>query len=169
MIVFETEHLLFRPLLPGDLDSLAKLYADPAVMRFIGGSRNKEEVRRALDSYIREYQLYGHAFFAIITKDGQDFIGHCRLLNQEIEDKAEMELSYVLAKTYWQHGLAVEGIQALKDYGLQQQGYPRLISLIHPDNQPSIHIAEKIGMHYEKDVYQWEQTYRLYAADQPTA
>ena len=85
MIVFETEHLLFRPLLPGDLDSLAKLNADPEVMRFIGGPRNKEEVRRALDSYIREYRFYGHAFFAIITKDGQDFIGHCRLLNQEMK------------------------------------------------------------------------------------
>lgn len=165
MIVFETEHLLFRPLQPTDIDSLMLMYADPEVMRFLGGPRNREEVQGALNGYIREYQMYGHAFFAIIIKEDEQFIGHCRLLSQEIEGKSEMELSYVLDRQYWQHGLAVEGIEALKEYGQQQQGYSRIVSLINPENQASIHIAEKIGMHYEKDVYQWGQTFRLYVTD----
>jgi [ribosomal protein S5]-alanine N-acetyltransferase len=64
-------------------------------------------------------------------------------------------------------GLALEGTQALKDYGLQQLGFPCLISLIPPENTASIHIAEKIGMRYERDVYQWGQHFRLYAVKQP--
>ena len=166
-IILETQHLLFRPLTLSDLDDLAALYADLAVMRFLGGPRSKDEVRHVLNRYIREYETYGHSFFATIQKHDQRFIGQCGLLNQEVEGQPEVELGYVLAPQYWQRGLALEGTQALKDYGLQQLGFPRLISLIPPENTASIHIAEKIGMHYERDVDQWGQHFRLYAVKQP--
>jgi hypothetical protein len=38
---------------------------------------------------------------------------------------------------------------------------------IPPENTASIHIAEKIGMHYERDVDQGGQHFRLYAVKQP--
>ena len=163
MIIFETEHLAFRPLTRGDLDDLTALYADPEVMRFLGGPRNRDEVQRVLTKYINEQQTYGHSFFAIVQKSDQGFIGQCGLLAQEVEGVPEIELVYVLARQYWQHGLAVEGISALKDYGLQTKGFPRVVSLIPPDNQASTYIAEKIGMHYERNVDQWGEQFRLYA------
>ena len=167
MIILETDHLLFRPLTLSDLDNLTKLYADPDVMRFLGGPRSRDEVLRVLKTYISEYQTYGHSFFATILKSDESFIGQCGLLHQEVEGQPEVELGYVLARPYWQHGLAVEGIRALKDYGLQQLGFHRIVSLIPPDNHPSLHIAEKIGMRYERDVDQWGQHFRLYAVEQP--
>jgi ribosomal-protein-alanine N-acetyltransferase len=167
LIIVETEHLLLRPLTLSDLDDLAALYADPEVMRFLGGPRNKEEVRHILNKYIREYKMYGHSFFATIQKSDQRFIGQCGLLYQEVDELPEVELAYVLAPEYWQRGLALEGTRALKDYGLQQLGFPRVISLIPPDNTASIHIAEKIGMQYERNVDQWGEHFRLYAAKRP--
>jgi len=166
MIILETQHLLFRPLTLSDLDDLAALYADPEVMRFLGGPRSKDEVQLILNRYIREYELYGHSFFATIQKSDQRFIGQCGLLKQEVEGLPEVELAYVLAPEYWRRGLALEGTQALKDYGLQQLGFPRVISLIPPANVASIHIAEKIGMRYERDVDQWGQHFCLYAVKQ---
>jgi ribosomal-protein-alanine N-acetyltransferase len=167
MIILETEHLLFRPLTLSDLDDLTVLYTDPEVMRFLGGPRNRAEVERILNAYIREYEIYGHSFFATLQKSNQRFIGQCGLLNQEVEGQPEIELAYVLAPLYWQRGLALEGTEALKDYGLQQLGFPRIISLIPPGNTASIHIAEKIGMQYERNVYQWGQQFYLYAVNQP--
>lgn len=167
MIILETDHLLFRPLALSDLDNLAALYADPEVMRFLGGPRTRDEVQRVLNSYIREYQMYGHSFFATILKSDERFIGQCGLLNQEIEEQPEIELGYVLERQYWHHGLAVEGIRALKDYGLQRLGFSRIVSLIPSGNSASIHIAEKIGMHYDRDVDQWGQRFRLYVVEQP--
>lgn len=167
MIILETEHLLFRPLTLADLDDMAALYADPEVMRYLGGPRSRDEVQRVLNGYIQEYQTYGHSFFATIDKEEQRFIGHCGLLNQEVEGNPEVELAYVLARPYWQRGLALEGALALKEYGLQQRGFPRLVSLIPPENLASIHIAEKIGMHYDRDVDQWGQHFRLYVVRQP--
>jgi ribosomal-protein-alanine N-acetyltransferase len=167
MVIFETEHLLFRPLTHTDLDDLAALYTDPEVMRFLGGPRSRDEVQRVLNRYIKEYQMYGHSFFAIIQKSNEQFIGQCGLLEQEVEEQPEVELGYVLARSYWQQGLAVEGIRALKDYGLQKLGFPRLISLIPPENHISLSIAEKIGMHYDRDVEQWGQRFRLYVVKHP--
>jgi [ribosomal protein S5]-alanine N-acetyltransferase len=167
LIIVETEHLLLRPLMFSDLDDLAALYADPEVMRFLGGPRSKEEVRHVLNRYIREYEIYGHSFFATIQKSDRRFIGQCGLLSQEVEGQPEVELGYVLAPQYWQRGLALEGVQALKDYGLQQLGFLRIISLIPPENVASIHIAEKVGMRYERDVDQWGQHFLLYAVKQP--
>ncbi|GCF09540.1 GNAT family N-acetyltransferase [Dictyobacter arantiisoli] len=167
MNILETEHLLFRPLTLSDLDDMTALYADPEVMRYLGGPRNRAEVERVLNGYIREYQIYGHSFFATILKSDQSFIGHCGLLNQEVEGQQEVELAYMLARPYWQNSLALEGTQALRDYGLQQLGFPQLISLIPAENSVSIHIAEKIGMHYVRDVDQWGQRFRLYAIKRP--
>jgi ribosomal-protein-alanine N-acetyltransferase len=163
MIILETEHLLFRPLTLSDLDDLAELYADPEVMRFLGGPRSRTDVQHALNGYIREYEIYGHSFFATFQKSDQRFIGQCGLLNQEVEGVPEVELGYLLAPEYWQRGLALEGISALKDYGLQQMGFTRIISLIPSGNAAAIHIAEQIGMKYERDVDQWGQLFRLYA------
>lgn len=163
MIIYETEHLLFRPLELSDLDNLITLYADPEVMLYLGGVRNPVEVRQALQGYMREYEMYGHSFLATIQKSDGQFIGQCGLLNQEVEEQPEIELGYVLAPQYWDRGLAFEGILALKNYGMQQLGFHRIISLIPPENVASIHIAEKIGMRYEREVDQWGQHFHLYA------
>ncbi len=165
MIILETERLLFRPLTLSDLDALTTLYADPEVTRFLGGPRDRAEVQRALVGYIREYELYGHSFFATIRKDDETFIGQCGLLNQEVEGRAEIELAYVLAKPYWQQGLALEGTRAIRDFGFQQKGFLRIVSLIPPENEASIYIAENIGMQFEREVSQWGQNFRLYAVN----
>ncbi|GLV55314.1 hypothetical protein KDH_21610 [Dictyobacter sp. S3.2.2.5] len=166
MIILETEHLEFRPLTMDDLDDMTALYTDPEVTRFLGGPRSRDEVQRVLKGYIREYQIYGHSFFATIRKSDRSFIGHCGLLKQEVQGQEEIELAYVLARPYWQNNLAMEGTEALKNYGFQKLGFQRIISLIPPDNTVSIHIAEKIGMSYERDVDQWGQHFRLYAINQ---
>ncbi|WP_126631430.1 GNAT family N-acetyltransferase [Dictyobacter alpinus] len=167
MIILETEQLLFRPLTLDDLDDMTALYTDPEVTRFLGGPRSRDEVKRVLNGYIREYQIYGHSFFATIRKSDQSFIGHCGLLKQEVQGQEEIELAYVLARPYWQNNLALEGTAALKEYGLNQLGFTRLVSLIPPDNAVSIHIAERIGMQYERDVDQWGQHFHLYAINKP--
>jgi ribosomal-protein-alanine N-acetyltransferase len=167
MNILETEHLLFRPLTLSDLDELIAMYADPDVMQFLGGPRSREEVQSALNGYMREYQIYGHSFFATIRKSDQSFIGHCGLLKQEVEGQQEIELAYVLAKAYWKQGLALEGTLGLKEYGFQQLGFPRIISLIPPENRASTHIAVKIGMQYERNIDQWGQHFRLYAVHNP--
>ena len=43
-----TDRLVLRPLRESDLEALAAIYADPQVMRFLGGPRTREDARTGL-------------------------------------------------------------------------------------------------------------------------
>lgn len=73
-------------------------------------------------------------------------IGHCGLLEKEIEGRSEIELVYVLAPGVWGRGYATEAGRAIKAYALASLGCDRLVALIHPDNPASERVAEKLGL-----------------------
>jgi len=150
--VLETKRLILRYLTRNDLDALFALYSDPQVRRYFPeGTLTYEETKEEL-----EWFLSGHpaqpqlGLWATIHKETGEFIGRCGLLPWTIEQRPEVEVAYLLAKTYWGQGLGTEVAQALVDYGFQQLHISRLICLIDPANQASIKVARKIGMNLEK-------------------
>jgi ribosomal-protein-alanine N-acetyltransferase len=84
--------------------------------------------------------------------DTHRVIGHCGLLDKEVEGHAEIELVYVLAADSWGRGYATEIAIALRDYAFRELGLRRLISLIEPENIASMRVAEKAGMAFEKEI-----------------
>jgi ribosomal-protein-alanine N-acetyltransferase len=152
MIILETERLVFRHMLPGDLDDLFALYSDPDVRRYFPeGTLTYEETKEEL-----EWFLNGHpddprlGLWATIHKATNQFIGRCGLLPWIIDQRKEVEVAYMLARAYWGQGLGTEAALGILQYGFEQLCYPRLISLIDRDNQASIKVASNIGMSFEK-------------------
>jgi RimJ/RimL family protein N-acetyltransferase len=90
--------------------------------------------------------------FPVIEKATGALIGHCGLLDKEIESATEIDLVYVFAKSAWSKGYATEIAIALRDYAFEVIGLDRIVALIEPENFASQHVAEKIGMTHEKDV-----------------
>lgn len=78
----------------------------------------------------------------------------------------EVEVGYMLAKEYWGQGLATEAAVASRNYGFEQLGLNRLISLIDPRNIASQKVAMKNGMEYEKDAKMWGKILRVYTIHQ---
>src|SRR5258708_2289351 len=130
MVILETPRLLFRRLTVDDVDNIAVLYSDPAVMRFFDGPRTRQQAAEQIEKYLRMYDEYGYYFWATIHKSDNSFIGRCGLLPQIVEGQPEVEVAYMLAKEYWNHGLATEAARAIKEYGFEKYQLPRLISLI---------------------------------------
>jgi len=80
-------------------------------------------------------------------------IGYCGLFFfPDIEGQAEVEIGYRLARSVWGKGYATEAAKAVRDYAFNVLRLERLIAMIDPSNIASIRVAEKIGMHYEKEV-----------------
>lgn len=158
MIVLETDRLLLRRLTFEDIDNLAHLYADPDTMRFFGGPRDRagaeDEVKWCLQQYERNITTggCGPALWATILKSENQFVGRCGLLPQGVDGKPELEIAYMIARPYWNQGLATEAARSLKAWGFEHYKFPRLISTIIPGNMASIRVAQKNGMHYEKDI-----------------
>ena len=146
--VIETERLVLRLLTMSDLDALAVLYSDPEVRRhFPDGVRTHEETRDELQWIIDVYYArYGYGLWATVAKETGAFIGRCGLLPWEIEGKTEVEVAYLLDKTYWRRGLATEAAAAIVDYAFATLPVDRLICMVDPENEASRGVAIKVGM-----------------------
>ena len=167
MILLETPRLLLRQFTLEDLDGLAALYADPAVMTFLGGPRSYERAQQHLMQIMQHYEEYGFGLWATVHKGDRQLMGRCGLIPQVIAGKSEVEIGYLLAKEYWGQGLASEVAAAIRDYGFNTVSCDRLISLIDPQNFASQKVAQRAGLTYERDVMLAGKTYQTYAIHKP--
>lgn len=165
MKILETKRLILRRLLPDDLDNLYALYSDQEIRRYFPeGTLTYEETKDELEWFLNGHPDHPQlGLWATIHKDTNHFIGRCGLLPWTIEQRAEVEVAYLLDKAYWGQGLATEAAQAIVDYGFEQLHLTRLICLIDPQNQASIKVAGRIGMTLEKELEDENGPYLVYS------
>ena len=164
-IILETERLLLRSFVLDDLDALFAFYSDPDVIKYIPDApRTYEETKDEL-----EWFMHGHPEFpklglwATIYKETEQFIGRCGLLPWTIDGQNEVEVAFALSRKYWGQGLATEAAGALVQYGFEKLRLSRLICLLDPQNQPSINVATKLGMDFEKEGHDEKGPFLIYA------
>ncbi len=147
----ETERLLIRELQESDVQSIAGIWTDPDVTYYMGGKRDYAELQKTLreDAQLDPKPVFD--LWPVIEKQSGRVIGHCGILDKDVEGKIEYEIVYVLAKSAWGKGFATEAAKSIKDYAISQLGLKRIIALIDPDNIKSEIVAKKIGLKYEKD------------------
>jgi len=160
-VIAETVRLVIRRLTENDVEAVATMWCDPRVTRFMGGPRVFAEVCRSLRAGLSaEPQRFD--LWPVLERSGGAVIGHCGLLDKEIDGRVEIEINYVIAPRVWRQGYATEAALAIRAHAEHAFGCRRLIALIHPENRPSFRVAEKIGFGYERDVARPKGTMRLY-------
>lgn len=147
----ETERLLIRSLEVADASPLAVIWSDPAVTRHMGGPRDFAAIREGLAEDARSEAQAAIDLWPVVEKASGQVIGHCGLLEKDVDDQVEIELIYVFASDSWGKGYATEAASALRDYAFHRLGLRRIIALIAPGNPASARVAEKIGMQLEKE------------------
>lgn len=161
-IVIETERIILRHFTTQDTDKLAEIYSDPVTMRFLR-TRTYQETIQNLDWIFKCYEKYGFGLWAAIAKENNTLIGRCGLIAQNVDETRETEIAYMFSRHYWGKGLGTEAACGVRDYGFNELGYNRLISLIDPDNLASQKVALKTGLTYEKDTFIDGKKVRIYA------
>ena len=159
----ETPRLLLRDMRADDIAALVALWSDAEVTRYLGGPRKPTSLRATFEETLAHgpepYDLY-----PVVEKDSGAVIGHCGLLDKEIEGVVEIELVYVLARAYWGRGYATEIARAIVADTFARRGLKRLVALIEPGNAASERVALEAGMALEKEVVRpGGRVMRLYA------
>jgi ribosomal-protein-alanine N-acetyltransferase len=149
-MVLETQRLILRPFCEDDLDRLAELMANRDFMRFSLGVFSREKTEAFLEKILSWDRNDQPSQFAVIDPATGNLIGYCGFFHQQVDGADEIEIGYRLHPDYWNQGLATEAAQAVRDHGFRDLRLARLISLIHPENTPSLRVAEKVGMKLEK-------------------
>lgn len=120
-------------------------------MHFYERTKTVEEANQWVSKAEAFYREKRIGFFVCELKETGEFVGICGLLEQkDVEGKDEVEVGYLFVRDHWGKGYATEAARACMEYGFHKLDCDRIVSLIDPENTPSIRVAEKNGLVKEK-------------------
>jgi RimJ/RimL family protein N-acetyltransferase len=148
--VIETERLILRPHGPEDHDAYARLWYDPATVRFIGGrpfTRSESWIR--ILRQIGHWQMQGFGFWALEDRATGEFAGEAGFhdLRRDIVPAFDgiPEAGWALARAFHGRGLGREVVEAIHAWGDRHLGAGRSVCIIEPENRASLRLAEAVG------------------------
>ena len=144
--VLQTERLVLRAHTVDDFPAMAALWADPEVVRHIGGVPFDEEaVWSRLLRYAGHWQVIGFGWWAAEERATGRYAGDVgffdlrRALTPSLG--RDPEGGWMLAPWAQGRGLATEAMRA----ALAWLGPRRSVCIIDPDNHASVRVATKLG------------------------
>jgi RimJ/RimL family protein N-acetyltransferase len=147
----DTERLHLRRWRTTDREPFAALNADPEVVRYIGDGSpmtraESDDLLNAIDAH---WAQHGFGLWcAAPREDPQACLGFVGLAVPSFLPSVmpAVEVGWRLARPAWGRGLATEGAQAAVRHAFESLGLESVISVIDPDNDRSVRVAEKLGM-----------------------
>lgn len=163
--VLETERLRLRGFGQQDVEDYFALVSDPEVVRYVGAGLPlpREQSWQSLAYLVGHWQLLGFGLWAIEEKKSGKVIGRVGLYQPE--GWPGLELGWMIAKSHWRQGFAYESASRVLEWCQGQPDKSSLISLIHPENKPSIELAKKLGAHLDKTLAVGESSVLQFAFD----
>lgn len=148
--VLETERLILRGHRLDDFDALAAMWADPAVVRHIGGKPStREESWARLLRYAGHWSLLGFGFWAVELKDSAAFIGDVGLADWQRDGMPSLgglpEGGWVFSSAAHGRGLASEALAAALAWSDRHLAGQATTCMIDVDNAASVRVARKAG------------------------
>lgn len=163
----ETERLILRHYRLEDFENHYRLCADPDVMRYLLGGKplSRFEAWRHMAYLVGHRELLGYGYYAVEEKDTGRFVGRIGFTNPE--GWPGFELGWTIAPEFQGRGYATEGGRFLLNYAFHEMDKPHVISVIHPDNKPSIRVAERLGETLEGKTNVEGIPFLIYGIDRP--
>jgi RimJ/RimL family protein N-acetyltransferase len=159
MVTLETERLLLRMFRAEDFESYAEMCADPEVMQYLPGGKplSRENAWRQMAATVGEWHLTGYGAWAVQERETGRLLGrlgfvnwaHVELRPSRPEALPGLEIGWVLSRASWGRGYATEGARRAIDYAFTDLGRDYVVSIIHPDNNTSVRVAERLGQKIE--------------------
>lgn len=146
----ETERLRLRPYRLDDFDDYVRMWADPAVVRFIGGVPfTREQSWGRFVRHVGLWQYLGFGPFALEDKATGAFAGECGFhdFRRAVEPSLEgtMEAGWSLTAPMQGRGLAEEAMRAAIGWAAAHGTGERLTCMIDEDHAASRRVAAKLG------------------------
>jgi RimJ/RimL family protein N-acetyltransferase len=139
-----TERLVLRGIERGDADAVGKVFADPAMSRFLGADfTDPVQVKEMFERRLAYDGPEGMGHWVIELGGEVVGVGHLRP-SWELPGEVA-EVGYYIAGAHSGQGLATEAAAALLDHGLSTLGLPAVWALIHESNVASLKLAQRLG------------------------
>lgn len=141
-----TERLVMLPLSTADLDEVATLHADEAVMEYVdGGTRNRDQTKSALAATERCWKSEGWGLWAIRDATTGGLVGEGGLQHITDLDGAEVDFGITIAKRHWDKGYATEAGHVILLDAWDRYTGNLIHAVTHPANTASAAVLRKLG------------------------
>jgi RimJ/RimL family protein N-acetyltransferase len=146
-----TERLALRGWRDEDLEPFVALCADPAVMRWVGAGapQDRREAEAAFVHVRDHWARHGFGLWAAEERESGELLGFVGLARLP-DGSGDVEVGWRLRPDAWGRGLATEGALAARDHAFGELGLSRLVALVHPENEASLRVIDKLGMSLER-------------------
>jgi RimJ/RimL family protein N-acetyltransferase len=148
-----TERLLLRAFRESDLDAVFALHNDPLASRFdpSGPLRSRDAARELLALWLADWSQRGIGYWAVERREAPGVVvGTGGLRHKEVEGRPVLNLAYRLTPSTWGSGYATEVARAALKVAREHLPAVPVVAIIHPDNTPSIRVAERLGLRLER-------------------
>jgi len=148
--VLETPRLILRAHRVTDFKDSAALWADEAVVKYIGGGVSSDsESWGRLIRYAGTWPLLGYGYWAVERKSDHHFVGEIGFNDFHRDISPSMdgipEAGWVLSPSVCGQGYATEAVLKVHQWFDEHTEYRRTACIIEPGNKASIRVAEKAG------------------------
>ena len=151
MIVLETERLFLRGLDVADAEFILALLNQPSFLRYIGDKKVRtvqDAEKYILNGPVASYERHGFGLCLVGLKDTHTPIGICGLLKRE--DLPDPDIGFAFLPDYWNRGFAFEAAAAVMEDARERLNLQRILAITNQDNESSIKLLQKLGMHVER-------------------
>ena len=159
-----TERLVIREFTLADLNGVAALFADPAVLWWEPAPFSREQSQEWLTRTLQRYREEGMAEYAVTLAGSEELIGDCGPVWREVESERLPELGWDLRSDEWGNGYATEAARGVLTH-VADLGLRRVYSLITPENRRSQAVARRLGMRVERRVVWAGEPHDLWTLD----
>lgn len=148
--VIETERLRLRPHRVDDFADCVTMWSDPAITRYtIGSPAPAQRTWTRILAYRGHWALLGFGYWAVEETLTGRFIGEFGFADYKRDIQPSIdgipELGWVLISEAQGKGYATEALRAVVAWGDIHFGLVRTVCIIHPENEKSFRMAEKLG------------------------
>jgi RimJ/RimL family protein N-acetyltransferase len=165
----ESERLLLRRFVDGDLPLFLAYLNDPIVARYQSwDSYTEQQAKEVIEGQKNlDPGVPGKWFtFAVELKEQGLLIGHVAL---QMQDQQQAEIGFTFAREHHGRGLAFEAVTCVLSYVFSELNLHRVIAIADCENGKSVALLSRLGMrregHFIKNVWfkgKWSDEY-LYA------
>ncbi|HVZ38352.1 MAG TPA: GNAT family N-acetyltransferase [Candidatus Kapabacteria bacterium] len=153
VMTIETERLRMRRYTADDADIMMPILSDPVTMKFWPRPFTEEEARTWVLRNLPFYEQDGYGRYLVTRRSDGAIIGDCGIVHRLRDESSEHDLGYIIHHPYQGNGYATEGARALLRHAFQDRTLPHVSANMAHDNEPSRHVAEKIGMRLVREFF----------------
>lgn len=146
--VFTSERLGFRNWQESDIPKMAKINANPNVMRYFPSTQNAVKTTNFIHRMTLHFEKTGFCYFAVDLLAIDELIGFIGIMSQDYEAPFTpcVDIGWRLAEAHWNNGYATEGAKSCLKYAVNTLKIKEIKSIASEINIPSTNVMQKIGM-----------------------